>query len=159
MALLQGARERRDGDAHACQAVVGIAILDDGDKTEVGQREVHVDVLVYLPVGELGETVEVLIGGVDQVKELTAIASLEHVFLSKFAHVQIVALLYHPGYLGVLLGYGFGHFQVVLHVVVVLTPASQALHVLVGVVIDGGHGAQLVKAEGKHALGIHVGKA
>ena len=84
-----------------------------------------------------------------------------HVFLCYLLHVKVVALLYHGRELGKLLRGLLRHGEIILHVVVVLDPSAKLLHVLriVGVIVDRGHGAELVEAHDEHALGIEVGEA
>ena len=161
-ALLQCARQRRDGDAHANQLVlVGSPVLYDGDQVQIGQRKIHVDILVNLLVGEMGEAIEVLERIVDEAEYPLAHATFEDFFLRQRAYVQVVALHNHLRDLHHLLWHLFGYVDLELHVVVVFLPAAQLFHVLwvVGIVIDGSHGAEFVEAEGKHALGVEVGEA
>ena len=59
-----------------------------------------------------------------------------------------------------LIGDGIGYVDFVFHPVGLLLKA-QLLHVfgVVGVVVDGGHGAELFKALHQHAFGVEVGKS
>ena len=87
--------------------------------------------------------------------------TLSHLFLTlELANMQIIALGYNLRYAAVLFGYGIGHIYLHLHPVGTLAQ-PEAFHVLriVGIVVDGGHGRELVKALHKHTLSVHVGKA
>ena len=65
MAFLQGFGKRGNGDAQSGQFVALIAVLDYRDEIEVCQLEIHVDILVYLPMRQFRETIEVLVGFID----------------------------------------------------------------------------------------------
>ena len=159
--LLQRARERRDGDAHTHQAVVLRGVLHQGDELQVGHLQVHVDVLVNLLVRQLVVAIEILEGLVDELEDALAVAALEDIALLQFLDAQVVAFLNHLGNLAHLLRNLVGHEYLVFHVVVVLHVSRHCLHVLgvVLVVVDGGHGSQLVESPDEHALGVHVGES
>ena len=75
--------------------------------------------------------------------------------------MQIVALLYHRRYLGILLWYRLWHHHLKFHVFIVHLVALQCLDVLwiVRIIVDGRHSAQLVESPGEHSLWVHVGEA
>ena len=136
-------------------------VFDNGNQTEVGKGQIHLDIHVNLLVAQLGEAIDVLEGFINEMEDLTSIALLENLVASKNADVEIEAFLHQSSYLGVFLGYGIGHDELKLHVVVVLLPTSKLFHELgiVGIVIDGGHRSELIKAIGKHTLGVEVCEA
>ena len=100
---------------------------------------------------------------VDDVEHLAAILFLAEYLTALGVHgVQVIALHDHLSDLAELLGHAFlGHDEFVLHVVVVLDKSAQLFNMLrvVRVVVDGGHGAQLVEAFYQHALRVHVGES
>ena len=75
--------------------------------------------------------------------------------------MEIVPLFYHLRNLGILFRHGVGHEKFEFHILVVHFKPLECLDMLriVGVVVDGGHGAQLVESPHKHTLGIHVGES
>ena len=161
-AFLQGFRQRGDGDTHAHQLVlVGRPVLDDRDEVQVGVWEIHVDILVYLSLRQFGETVKIFKGVVDKGEYLMPHASFENLFLGELADAQVVAFHDHLRDTGHLLRHLFRNKDLELHIVVVLLPASQLLHVpwVVGIVIDGGHRSELLETLGEHSLGVEVGEA
>ena len=86
---------------------------------------------------------------------------MEDFLLGKLAHMQIVALLYHHRYLGVLLRYGIRYHDLELHILVIYLKTLQGLDVLriIRVIVDGRHGTQLIETPGKHSLRVHIGKS
>ena len=74
--------------------------------------------------------------------------------------MQVILLLDDFGDAHVLVGHLRGHHQLHFNPVHGLRQA-QTLHVLrvIGIIVDGGHGAELVEALGEHAFGVHVGEA
>ena len=75
--------------------------------------------------------------------------------------MEVVALLYESCELLEFIGHGVWHGEEILHVIVVLDPSAELLHVfgVIGIVVDGGHGAELVEAHDEHALGVEVSEA
>lgn len=142
--------------------MIGLApVLDAGNEIEVEETQIRMNQLVYLLLRELGVAIEVFVSGIDQFENLLTITALENIFLGKLAHMQIVSFLYHGSNLGVFLGHGIRHDELVLYVLVVDLVAIESLYMLgiIGIVVDGGHGAQLVESPGKHAFRIHISKA
>ena len=139
----------------------GRPVFDDGHQVEVDHGEIHVDVLFDLVFRECAVAIEVAERAVDHVEDLLAHALLEDLLLRRGAHVEVVALHDHLRDLHHLLGNLLGHVDLVFHVVVVFLVSYQPLDVLrvVGIVVERGHGAQLVESVGQHALGVHVGEA
>ena len=73
--------------------------------------------------------------------------------------MQIISFHHHLSYLAELLGHTFlRNDEFVFHIVVVLDPSAHLLHVLriVRIVVDGGHGAQLVETFNQHTFRVHV---
>ena len=138
-------------------------ILDKRDEVEVEHLEIHLDVLVDLPLRHGRVAVEVAEGSVDDVEDLLPILiGAEDVASRQFLDLQVVALHDHLRNLHELLGHAFlGHEELILDVVVVLLVSRHLFHVLrvIIIVIEGGHRAELVESGGEHALGIHVGEA
>ena len=64
--LLQGTRERGEGDAEAYQFV---AIHDTCYEVEVGNLDVVVDQLVYLVIRQLTEAIKDIVGFVEQIED------------------------------------------------------------------------------------------
>ena len=77
-----------------------------------------------------------------------------------FLDLQVVAFLHYFGYPHIFLGNGVGHFHVEFHPVGLFGEAH-AFHMLriIGVIIDGGHGAYLLEPFDKHSFVVHVGES
>ena len=76
--------------------------------------------------------------------------------------VQIIPFHHHLSHLTELLGHAFLRYdELVFHIVVVFSPSPHLFHVLgiVRIVVDGGHGTQLVKAFNQHTFRVHVREA
>ncbi len=159
-ALLHGACHRRHGDAHADKLVVLVAIHYEGDKVEVEHRHVRLHVVVDLALGELHVAIEVLVGFIDEVEDVVDNGAVLHVFLRDLLHVKVVAFLYHGRELCELLRGLRWHGEIILHVVVVLDPSAELLHVLrvIGIIVYRWHRAELVEAHDEHSLGVEVGE-
>ena len=71
-----------------------------------------------------------LVGIVDEIEDLLSHSALEDFLLSKLAHMQIIALLNHYRYLGVLLRYGIRYHDLELHILVIYLKTLQGLYVL-----------------------------
>lgn len=121
--------------------------------------EIHIP--VNLPVGELLEIVEILVGFVDDVENLLAHTSLNQFVLGKLAHVQIVAALDELGCLGKFRRSYLRHLDAVLQPVVVLLEELQSIHVLgiIRVIVVDVHGRFLVESFDEHSFTVHIGKA
>ena len=74
-------------------------VFDNGNQTEVGKGQIHLDIHVNLLVAQLGEAIDVLEGFIDEMEDLTSIALLENLVASKNADVEIEPLLHQSSYL------------------------------------------------------------
>ena len=155
--LLQGAGQARHGDAHGHQLVVGVG--DERHHAQVQDGQVHLDVLVYLPLRQRGIAVEGLVGLVHQLEDGLAVVLGNLLAGGVFLYLEVILALDEVRDAAVLVGDGVGDVNLELHPVGIF-PEAQAFDMggIVGIVVDGGHGAQLVEAFYQHALGIHVGE-
>ena len=160
-ASLECSGEGGERDAYAYEFAVGVPIFDECDEVEVGVGEVHVDVLSDLARGEFGIAVKVFECGVDKFEDACSVSALEDVFLGEFFDAQVVAFTHHLCDFGIFLGDFIGDVHLVFHVVIVFFVATECLHVLgiIGVVVGGGHGAEMVESCCEHAFGVHIGEA
>ena len=164
LTFLQGARHIGDGDTHANHVMVGgVPVFYQTEQVHVEHGEIHLQVLVNLALGHLRVAIEVAKGLVDHIEHLTTNLFLaKHLTALGVNGVQVVALHHHLRDLAELLRHAlFRYEDAILHIVVVLLEATQLLDVLgvVGIVVDGSHGAQLIETLDEHSLGIHIGEA
>ena len=153
--LAQRLRERGEGDAEAYHL---IAIHDSGHQVQVGYLDVVVHELVDLTLRELGETVEILIGGVQQMEHLTTEAFIDQFLPRELMHAEAIALLDQLGGLRKLIGHHLRNGDLILQVVVVLqvTPDTLDMLRIIGVVVVDVHRGQFVETldEQTFAVGI-----
>ena len=116
--------------------------------------------MVNLPLRQGGIAVERGESLVDEAEDGLAVVVGYLLARCVFLDFQSVLALHQLGDALVLLRDGIGDINLVFHPVSVF-PEAQALHMggIVGIVVDGGHGAQLVEAFYQHAFGIQVGEA
>ena len=101
------------------------------------------------------------ISDVNEVEDTLSVASFENIFLGELFDFQAITLLNHRRNLGIFLRNDIGHIEFVFDIGVVHLIALKSGDVLgvIFVVIDGGHGSQLVETPGEHAFRIHIGEA
>ena len=153
--LLQGSRERGEGDAEAHHAV---AVHNSGHKVQVGYLDIVVDQFVDLRLRQFGEAVEVFVCGIQQMEHLAAPAFVNQFAARELVYPQAVALLYHLRQLAELVGHSIRHTDLHLKIVVVLDKSIHPLHVkgVVGIVVVDVHRGQLVEALYEHALAVGI---
>ena len=151
-----GERGERDAEAHHL-----VAVHDGCDQVQVGYLDIVVHQLVNLAVAELTESIQVFVGGVEQVEHLAAVAFVDKLFAGELMDTQPIALAHHLGNLGKLVGHYVGHLYLHLHPVVGFLESLHLLHVLgvVGIVIVDIHGGQLVEAFDQHPLTVGVNES
>ena len=107
-----------------------------------------------------GEIIEILVALVDAVEHLVAIVLLADDPAGQLADVDVGALLDDGGHARPALGHLLGNGDDVLDPVGVLGEAHLVqIIVIIRMVVDQRHGAQLVVALDEHALGVEIRKA
>ena len=159
--LLQRLGHGWEGYAETDQTVVVVAIYHTGDEVHIRHLDIRIHIPVDLPVGELLEIVEILVGLVDDAEDFPAHAALNQFVLGKLMHVQIVAALDELGCLGKFRRGYLRHLDAVLQPVVVLLEELQSIHVLgiIRVIVVDVHGGFLVESFDEHSFTVHIGKA
>ena len=155
MGFLQRFGEGWHRNAYGKQLVIGIGNQCHHAKVEDGQ--VHLDVLVNLPLAQCRITVEGLIGFVHQFEDGLTVVLGNLLGRCVFLYLEVILALDEVGDALVLVGYGIRNVDFVLHPIGILLK-SHALHMLriVGIVINGGHGAELVESFDEHTFGIEI---
>ena len=90
-----------------------------------------------------------------------AISTLEDILLGEFFNLEVVTLGNHLCYLGIPFGHLVGNSDLELHILVVDDIVFHGLDMLgvIWIVVYCRHRAKLVKAPGKHSLGVEISKA
>ena len=101
--------------------------------------------------------VEWLISFVHQLEDGLAIVLGNLLGRCVFLYLEVILALDEVGDALVLVGYGVGNVDFILHPIGILLKAHafQMLRI-VGIVINGGHGAELVESFDEHTFGIEV---
>ena len=96
--------------------------------------------MVDLLLTKFGISVKILKCIINNRKDLLTISLLEDLIAGELLDMQVVALLYHLGYLGIFLRHFLRHIHLIFHIVVVLLPTAKLLHVLriIGIVVYSG---------------------
>ena len=140
-------RQRWHGEAEAHETVVGI--YDYREVLEAYDGHIHLNIVVDLLRSEWRVAVKLVVGLVDEFKQGTAV--LCHQFLLAF-EVHVAHAVFSADDVAdslVLVGDSFGHHHLEFHPAGVDFEAhSLHLGVVVGVVVDGCHCAELVEAIG-----------
>ena len=163
-ALLQGSRHIGYRDAHTNDLVIGrVPVFNQTEHIHIEHGEPHLQILVNLTLRHLRIAVEMAKRLVNDIEHLTAILFLaEHLTALGVHGMQVVALHHHLRHFAELLGHALlRHDELVFHIIIVLHPAPQLLHMqgIVSMVIDSGHRTQLVETFDEHALRIHIREA
>mgnify|MGYP003292654688 CR=1 FL=1 len=156
--LLLSSGHRRTGDGKGDEIVVTVGNKADAVETE--KRKVEVDVVLNLAVVELGDAIEVRIGIVEQFEDLVTIALLEALGAGLGKRLQAIVRLDEFGHTLVLIGHLLGNRneELVPYSIFGHTIGLEMVDV-VGVVVDGRHGGELVEALDQCAFIVEVGES
>ena len=151
-------------DAYTDDLMVGcVPVFYQTEHVHIKHGKPHLQVLVNLALRHLRITIKMTKRLVDYIKHLSAVLFLAEYLTALRVHgVQIIPFHHQFSHLAELVRHTFlGYNKLVFHIVVVLLPATQLLHVtgVVGIIIDGGHRAQFLEALDQHAFRIHIREA
>ena len=150
--------KRRHGDTYANQFVIGIG--DKSHHSQVEYREVHLYILVDLSLRQRRVAVERAVRFVHQFEYFLSVVFGYFFPGGIFLYLEVVFSLNQFGDTLVLVGNGVRDIDFVFHPVGVFLEA-EFLHVygIVGVVVDSGHGAELVETFNQHTFRIEIGES